>query len=950
MENSPLYNSSNLIVYLEYIEKYYPEINISEVLKYAGMTNTEIQDAGQWFNQDQIDRFYEILVQKTGNRNLAREVGRYMSKAKQAATIRNYAAGFITPSIAFWMLDKLGSNISKHLSMSVKNLSSNKVEITVTTKEGVKEKLYQCENRIGLFEALAQIFTGKFADISHRQCIHQGDPACKYIISWKTRPSAIWKLIATYSTVIGFITSLILFFAIHVEPWIIYTLSFACISTFGFFMAEKLSRKDLNKSVESQQIIGDQLMKQSSIRYNELALIKEIGEAASSILDPQQLLNFVVESLQKRLEFNRGMIMLANPEKTKLVYTIGYGYTPEEEILLKKADFTLTNPQSTGIFYLAYRDKKPFLINNTDDIKNKLSEKSSQFMIDLGIRAFICVPIIYKGNAEGILAVDGSKMKTPLTQSDLSLLTGITTQIGISLNNALAHKKLKESEERFRNLSDNSPDIIYRLSKLGTFTYTNTAWEDILGHSIQDILGKQMIDFIDKNDHEKYLKIFNKIVEDKVTIRDYNFIMLNKKALPRYITLTGTPDLDSEGKVIGVVGTLKDITQLHDMEAQLLQASKMEAVGTLTGGIAHDFNNILQSIMGYSQLLQSRKKHSEQEKIYLENIDELTQRSIRLVRQLLLFSKKVEPHSKIININDEIRSMHNLLIKSISKMIAIKMNLDENIFSINADSAQIGQIIMNLIINARDAIGDVGQIEINTSNLRLNEDQIISNFNIAAGNYVKLTVTDNGFGMNNDILQHIFDPFFTTKEVGKGTGLGLAVVYGVVKSHKGYIYCESEQGKGTIFTILLPALTSVVPPKLIAEPKTKQNNIVGTETILLVDDEESILDTTKDTLELYGYKTITAENGDQALEIYQTQHETIQLVILDLIMPGSGGKKCLMDLVAVNPAVKVLMTSGYSSSQQIEELIKIGAAGFISKPYRPEDLLYNIRKIVDDLH
>ncbi len=747
----------------------------------------------------------------------------------------------------------------------------------------------------------------------------------------------------------GFVASLVLFFLLSLSSWITYTLDFVLFSTVCFLVSEILAKRDLDKAVRTQQSVGDQLMDQFTIRYNELALVKEIGEAASSILDPQLLLNFITDALQKRLQFNRGMIMLANPDKTKLVYTAGYGYNRREEELLKNTGFSLTNPNSQGIFYLVYRDMKPFLINDAAEIENRLSEKSANFMKELGIKAFICVPITYEGKPEGILAVDGTQLKNMLTQSDLSLLMGIAPQIGISLNNALAHKKLKESEERFRNLSDNSPDIIYQLNKYGTFTYTNPAWEDVLGHKISDILGKNFITFIREDDHEKFSKIFEDIIRSEATIRDQNFVMLNNHGQPRHMTFTGAPDLDAEENVIGIVGTLKDITKMRDMEAQLLQASKMEAIGTLTGGIAHDFNNIIQAIMGYNQLMMSERKGNQPGLFYLSNIEELTKRSVELVRQLLLFSRKVEPVSKIININDEINSMYNLLAKSIPRMIDIKTDLAEDIFAINADSGQIGQVIMNLIINARDAIEDSGQITIKTKNVFLQNNTPISNFNVPSGHYVELAVTDTGAGIAKDVIAHIFEPFFTTKEVGKGTGLGLSVVYGVVKSHQGFIYCESEPHQGATFTILFPAITEGKPQKQI-ETAPMRSSPEGTETILLVDDEKSILETSRDTLILYGYTILTAESGEQAIEIYRTEKDKINLVVLDLIMPGKGGKNCLMELMAINPQVKILMTSGYSSSQQIEDLYNAGATGFINKPYRSDDFLASIRKIIDAAH
>jgi CheY-like chemotaxis protein len=349
--------------------------------------------------------------------------------------------------------------------------------------------------------------------------------------------------------------------------------------------------------------------------------------------------------------------------------------------------------------------------------------------------------------------------------------------------------------------------------------------------------------------------------------------------------------------------------------------------------------------MGYNQLLISERRGDEQGMLYLKNIDELTQRSIELVRQLLLFSRRTDSQIKVININTEIKSMHNLLNKSIPKMIDIKTNLADNVFPIDAESVQIGQIIMNLVINARDAIGDSGNILITTRNLILEKNTTIANVTLSGGKYIELSVSDTGCGIEKNIIQLIFEPFFTTKEAGKGTGLGLSVVYGIVKSHNGFISCESEPNKGTTFHIFLPAsLTSL--PQRVADTHPKQLP-TGNETILFVDDEKSILETGKDTLTIYGYKVLMASDGEQALELYKSSKDDIRLVILDLIMPGRGGKKCLSELLAFNPSAKVLMTSGYTAYRQETDLLEYGASGFIGKPYRPEDLLASIRRILD---
>jgi CheY-like chemotaxis protein len=278
-------------------------------------------------------------------------------------------------------------------------------------------------------------------------------------------------------------------------------------------------------------------------------------------------------------------------------------------------------------------------------------------------------------------------------------------------------------------------------------------------------------------------------------------------------------------------------------------------------------------------------------------------------------------------------------------MMEIKTNLDDKIFPINADSTQIGQIIMNLVINARDAMGDKGTINISTKNIALQKNTIISGLNIPSGNYIEFSFADTGCGMEKDVVQRIFEPFFTTKKAGKGTGLGLAVVHGIVKKHDGFIYCESELDQGTIFKIIFPASTSGKPPQKIEEQP--QQSPYGTETILFVDDEPNILEIGKETLSSYGYEVVTAENGEQALEVYNAQKNKISLVIMDLNMPGMGGKRCLIDLLTINNNAKVLMTSGYSIPQQTRDLIKVGAAGFINKPYKPDELLLKIRRILD---
>jgi len=946
MMDKPLYNSIIIKNYVEFLNHEYPDVNTRDLLDYAGINAYELEDRGHWLTQTQVNRFHEYMSRITAKPDIARQAGRFVCVPQTAAfnILRRFVAGFLSPAMAYWAVEKVSPTITRHSSIQSKSMTGNKIELNVTLLPGVKEEKFQCENRTGTLEAIAKIATGHYATIEHPECIHKGDTRCRYIISWESPKSQIIKKVGYGALAASILASLLLFSILSLDHWLIAVLSSLLLSLAPILTGSLLQNREMALNLMQQSSASEDVIEQINLRYNESLLIREIGEAVSSILDPKELLSFITESLHKRLMFDRCMVMLANKDNTKLVYSVGYGFTPHEEALMRNMSFSLINPESRRAFYQTYKYQKPIIIDNTELAEEILSEKDHTLVRDLSVNSFISIPITYKNRSEGVLVIDISKLSDKPTQSNISMLIGIAQQIGVGLNNAIAHQKIQENEQRFRNLCENAPDIIYQMDTEGGIKYVNQAWEEILGHQRTDIEGKSLFDFLRQEDKTASREILQQILHEKLSVRDKYFTIFNSRGFPRHIAFSGTPDVDAEGKVVGIVGTIKDITRLRSMEAQLLQASKMEAMGTLTGGIAHDFNNIIQAIMGYNQLMISGRLGNEEDIPYLNSIGELITRSRELVRQLLLFSKKVEPFSKVVNINEEVKSIHNLLSKSIPKMIEIKTDLFEDIFPVNADSSQIGQIIMNLVINARDAMGEYGIITIKTGNLVLREKSVIGGQEISPGSYVQLSVADTGCGMDEEMMKRIFEPFFTTKEPSKGTGLGLAVVHGIVRNHDGHIYCESKPNQGTTFYIYFPASTGGVPEIIEEQPR---QNVYGTEKILLVDDEKSILETVRDTLTLYGYQVVTAESGEQATDVYRDRKNEFDLVILDLIMPGAGGKKCLQELLQINPHVKVLISSGYSSSMHPHDLALAGAAGFIHKPYQPEDLFSTIREILE---
>jgi PAS domain S-box-containing protein/putative nucleotidyltransferase with HDIG domain len=332
---------------------------------------------------------------------------------------------------------------------------------------------------------------------------------------------------------------------------------------------EYLEKKELLVNIQNQGNAADRLLDQINKRYNEALLIQEIGQASSMILDVDKLLVSIMGFLGKGLDFDRGMIMLANKQKDCLVYTAGYGYNPKDEDSLKSIKFHLDNPLSKGTAVDAFRKQKSILVNDISEIENDLSLKSLDFVRAMGSQSFICVPILYKGESMGIMIVDNVQSKNPLSQTDMSLLMGIAPQIGISINNAIAYQKIKESEARFRSLSENAPDIIYTLGINGEFTYANPAMETILGYRPEEITGKYFVNITKKEDVAKYIKSFKKVRDQKQTLKEEIGILLHKDGTERYFSISGAPNFDSEGNFIGLVGTFKNLTDIRKSEMEL---------------------------------------------------------------------------------------------------------------------------------------------------------------------------------------------------------------------------------------------------------------------------------------------------------------------------------------------------------------------------------------------
>lgn len=440
----PLYNSRIIDTYIKLIRRRYSFVNIGELLRYAWMEPYEVADQGHWFSQEQIDRFYERLVRVTGNEHIAREAGRYAASPEAIGVMRQYVLGLVNPAKVYELIGKTTKNFTRSSEYQSRILASNKVEITVTPYEGVQEKPFQCENRIGFMEAIANVFNNRLLRIEHPECLFRGGAACRYIISWEKPHSALWKKIRNYSALLLSVFCAIAFILFGKVSLISVLPSAVSIVLLMSLVASSFEKKEISAGLDNLRESTDKLLEQINLNYNNALLTNEIGQAISRQTDIDSILGNVCVVLEKRLDYDRGMILLADPNKSRLLFRAGFGYTEEQERLLQQTSFHLDRPESRGIFVISFREQKPFLVNDFDEIKTDLSPHSLSFARKLGAQSFIVCPIVCDGESMGILAVDNIVTKKPLIRSNMSLLMGIATVIGISVRNA----SLNEAREQ----------------------------------------------------------------------------------------------------------------------------------------------------------------------------------------------------------------------------------------------------------------------------------------------------------------------------------------------------------------------------------------------------------------------------------------------------------------------------------------------------------------------
>jgi two-component system cell cycle sensor histidine kinase/response regulator CckA len=594
-----------------------------------------------------------------------------------------------------------------------------------------------------------------------------------------------------------------------------------------------------------------------------------------------------------------------------------------------------------GLTEYVLRTGEPLLC--TPDVFDGLVAAGEVELIGAPSLDWLGVPLKVGSHVFGVVVVQSYTANVRFREKEKEILMFVSQQLASAIEHKRHEEALRQSELRYRSLVQSAVYGIFRSTVRGAFLDVNPALVAMLGYASTEellALNSQSGVFVEKEEHDRLMaelqsgaKIDN--VEARWKRKDGNEIT---------VRLSGRAVESSEYPEPVLELIAEDITERRVLEDQFRQAQKMEAVGRLAGGVAHDFNNLLMVISGYTEVLLENTEESNTLRPKMEAIQQAADRATTVTRQLLAFSRKQLLELKVVDVNSIVSDMERLLRPLIGENVELVTKLASDLGRTRADAGQIEQVIMNLVVNSKDAMPNGGRITIATANVGLGDDLRRQYSYIQPGRYVMLSIGDTGQGMDRETQSRIFEPFFTTKEKGKGTGLGLSTVYGIIKQTGGYIFAQSEVGRGTIFRIYLPRVEEAVEPA--HHPQTVQVATGGSETVLLVEDEECVRQLVKDTLEGKGYSVLEASHGEAAMKLAAAHQNRIHLLITDVVMPGMSGRELAKHLCQVRPGIKVLFLSGYTEDAIMHQGVLDCGTAFLQKPFSLQALSRKVREIL----
>ncbi|OGU07366.1 MAG: ATPase [Geobacteraceae bacterium GWC2_58_44] len=744
LSDTPLYNSRIINSYILLIKQRYSYVNLSELLGYAGMKEYEVADQAHWFTQEQIDRFYEKLVQVTGNPKIAREAGRYAASPDVLGAMRQYILGLVDAASTFEIINKTTANFTRSSSYQSRRIASNAVEIVVTPIEEVQEKQFQCENRIGFFEAIVLIFNHKITDlqyfpeihhlptIQHPECIFRGGEACRYIVTWE---KTLYVFLKKMRNLVALFVLAFNFTLMAAGQWGVLSASLPaslCLFLFLALGAEKSEKRALRASLNSTKESIENLLDQIDLNYNNTMLTNEIGQRLGSYTRVDQMLPDVARIMQRRLHYDRGVILLADRDKCRLELRATYGYSEPELQCLSALEFRLDqNDGSRDVYIDSFREQKPFLVNDLEQAGEALAQRSLACAQTTGTRAFICCPIICEDASLGVVAVENVKAKKPLVESDISLIMGTAAVIGISIRNC---------------------ELISALEKA------------------------------------------NEELEARVVKRTEDLEKSRKKLQQQHEELERTYfDLEEE-----TAQRMRALEELSQKERMLLQQGRLAALGEMISNIAHQWRQPLNELGLIVQELPMMYDQGEFSREYLRtSVAKFMKVLTNTSKTIDDFRNFFKPDKELIafKVQEVVGKTLSLIEESFRHLrigVAVRASADPQIIG---HPNEFSQVVLNILFNARDAFQD----------RKIEEREVVIEI-LQEGETAVVTITDNAGGISETIIDKIFDPYFTTRGPEKGTGIGLYMSKIIIEKNIPGRLSVRNAAKGAQFRIEVAAL------------------------------------------------------------------------------------------------------------------------------------------------
>jgi hypothetical protein len=671
--------------------------------------------------------------------------------------------------------------------------------------------------------------------------------------------------------------------------------------------------------------------------------VAEIAQRIRQSLHLGEILSTTVSEIRQFLQTDRVFIYRFEPDwgGVVVVESIGSEWKP----------MIGSRPKDPSFGESCVQPYKQGRIQATADIyASDLSQCYIDFLAQFQVRAALVVPILQGEELWGLLAANHCSEPRQWQQLEISLLKQLATQLAIAIQQSTLFEQAqtelaerKRAEQKIREqaaLLDVATDAIFVIDLENKILFWNKGADRLYGWQAQVVLGWNAIELLYQETlFEQLQPVQLALFQTGEWQGELNQVTKDGKAIVVYSRWTLVRHQDGQPKSILVVNT--DITEKKLLEAQFLRAQRLESIGTLASGIAHDLNNLLAPIMMTAQLLETQL-HDERSQRLLPIIVANAKRGAALVKQVLSFARGMEGTFTTLQVRHLIAEIKQIAKQTFPKSIEISSDLPPNLWTVSGDATQLHQVLMNLCVNARDAMPQGGTLRISAGNLFVDENYARMHLEAKVGSYIVITVADTGMGMPPEIMERIFEPFFTTKEVGKGTGLGLSTVMGIIKSHGGFLNVYSQVGKGTQFQVYLPAVETMETQ---AEPELKVPQGHG-ELILVVDDEAAIREATKTSLETYNYKVLTANDGIEAIALYAEHRDRIRLVLVDMLMPAMDGATTIRTLQKIDPQVKIIAVSGLASKDRLNVTVDTGVNTFLSKPYTAQELLQAISRVL----